>query len=232
MSDFSSDASSIKKLHDVPALVDCWKRFGDSPLRTNIKYLDAAIDFPSTWKIETKGSVTKIIKSDGRELAVLSDDIVKSKGGSKGSWNDLLNMPPMKNHKYLVDDYLYETDEIGRVKRVKGSLEDIERGRNEYQQGVSVELKDGVKGVDDGGHLIANILFGPGEQINYVPQIVNLNRGRWKAMEDAWFKARQRGEKVEVEILILYEGTSKRPYKFIVRENVGGKQQVLDFLNN
>ena len=212
-------------------LVKAWGKFGDSPLRTNIKYLEAVDDFPPAWKIETNGGVTKILKENGDELAEFTEDLVKAKGGSKGSWNELLNKPPIKNHKYQVDKYLFETDELGRVKKVKGELEYVERGRNEYQQGLSVGLKDGAQGVDDGGHLIANILNGPGEQINYLPQKANLNRGPWKSMEDRWSKALQDGQKVEVEIVPIFKGNSKRPSSFVVRENVGGKQNVLNFPN-
>ncbi|MGV8830251.1 MAG: DNA/RNA non-specific endonuclease [Breznakibacter sp.] len=212
-------------------LVESWKRFGNSPLRTNTKYLDAIADFPPTWKIETSGEVTKIMNGSGHELAELTDDLVKVKGGSKGSWNELLNKPPIKSHKYQVDKYLYETDELGRVNKVKGELEFIERGRNEYQQALSVDLKDGVKGQDDGGHLIANILNGPGEQLNYLPQTVGLNRGKWKTMETAWVDALKAGKKVEVEIVPVFSGSSKRPVKFEVEYWIDGKYKFLEFDN-
>lgn len=212
-------------------LVVAWKRFGDSPLRTNTKYLEGMTDFPPAWKIETNGGVTKILNGNGDELAELTEDLVKAKGGSKGSWNELLNKPPVKSHKYQVDRYLYETDELGRVKKVKGELEYVERGRNEYQQGLSVDLKDGIKGQDDGGHLIANILNGPGEQINYLPQTANLNRGGWKTMENAWSEALKNGSKVEVEITPIFDGTSKRPVKFEVDYWVDGKYKFAEFDN-
>jgi len=53
-----------------------------------------------------------------------------------------------------------------------------------YQQRKAVEIKDGVKGEDQGGHLIARIFNCPGEQINYIPQNAKLNNGEWRAMEN------------------------------------------------
>ena len=45
-----------------------------------------------------------------------------------------------------------------------------------YQQRKAVEIKDGVKGEDQGGHLIARIFNGPGEQISDIPQNAKLNQ--------------------------------------------------------
>lgn len=64
------------------------------------------------------------------------------------------------------------------------------KDRNVYQQGKSVDIKDGIKGDDQGGHIIARVFNGPGEQINYVPQTAKLNNGEWKSME-------KHGKKVE-----------------------------------
>ena len=64
-----------------------------------------------------------------------------------------------------------------------------------YQQRKAVEIKDGVKGEDQGGHLIARIFNGPGEQINYIPQNAKLNNGEWRAMEAKWQKALGRRQK-------------------------------------
>ena len=87
-----------------------------------------------------------------------------------------------------------------------------------YQQRKAVEIKDGVKGEDQGGHLIARIFNGPGEQINYILQNANLNNGEWRVMEAKWQKALEEGKKVEIEIKIRYPSgsESKRPDKFII----------------
>ena len=103
--------------------------------------------------------------------------------GKKGNWNKVLNNELEPNKIYKVDDYSYFTDEAGRVNKVSGELKLETKDRNIYQQGKSVEIKDGVRGKDQGGHIIARIFNGPGEQINYVPQTATLNNGEWKTME-------------------------------------------------
>ena len=64
----------------------------------------------------------------------------------------------------------------------------------------SARIKDGVKGEDQGGHLIARIFNGPSEQINYIPQNAKLNNGEWRAMENEWKKELKAGKRVEFDI--------------------------------
>lgn len=70
--------------------------------------------------------------------------------------------------KYKVRKNTYETDAVGRIKGVKGELDLKDADRNNYQQRKGVTSKDGLDD-DQGGHLIAAIFDGAGEQINYVP---------------------------------------------------------------
>lgn len=115
----------------------------------------------------------------------------------------------------------YTTDADGRTTNVTSTITeyDLDTGvRNGYQQG-----KVGSCGLDDeGGHLIATKLGGPGEKINLVPQNMNLNRGNWKRMENRWEKAAAEGNKVEVDIDVIYDVDSQRPKSFIVTETIDG----------
>ncbi len=141
-------------------------------------------------------------------------------GGTKSiGWNKVLNKPPEKNATYIVDGYTYQTDGEGRVAHVSGTLTLKERGRNRTQQGSSVLLKDGTKTRDHGGHLIANEFWGPGEQLNYVPQEGKLNSsGEWKLMENHWRSEKLKGNSVDVMIGVNYApgSTNKRPVSFAV----------------
>ena len=102
-----------------------------------------------------------------------------------------------------------------------------------YQQRKAVEIKDGVKGEDQGGHLIVRIFNGPGEQINYIPQNAKLNNGEWRAMENEWKKELRAGKKVEVEIQIIYDGDiNKRPKRFLVEYKVGNEPTIQKIFNN
>jgi uncharacterized cupin superfamily protein len=169
----------------------------------------------------------------GEVVSSKADDVIELAPGSKGNWNKILNNKLKPNAKYKVGDKIYETDELGRVKRVSGEVELGKLGRNEYQQGKSVTLKDGTKGIDEGGHLIGHQFKGAGEQINYVPMKGELNQGAWKKMESDWAKALKQvpPKKVEVDIKNIYDGTSKRPTKIAVQYLIDGKKFTKVFPN-
>ncbi len=168
-------------------------------------------------------------------LSVSDHEISGESPGSKGNWNKALNGKLLPEHKYKVDSHLYETDKLGRVNRVSGNLDLTSRDRNTYQQGKSAKengIKDGLND-DDGGHLIASIFDGAGEQINYAPMNSNLNRGVWKRMENSWAKALKGPppKDVKINIKAVYEDGSKRPSKFIVKYTIDGEPFKTRFKN-
>jgi filamentous hemagglutinin len=105
------------------------------------------------------------------------------------------------------------------VSTIRGTLVKREGDRNAYQQRVAGG-KDRLA-TDDGGHFLATIFRGAGERINLAPMDVNLNRGAWKAMENEWSAALQRGEEVKVSIDVKYPEGSTRPSRFIVKYQIG-----------
>lgn len=118
---------------------------------------------------------------------------------------------------------------------VSGKLELSKADRNKYQQSKAGEtdgIKDGLLD-DEGGHLIASIFKGPGEQINYAAMNGNLNKGAWKRMENEWAKALKGNppKEVQVEINAIYENNSKRPEAFDVKFLIDGKKTSVTFLN-
>ncbi|WP_062270714.1 DNA/RNA non-specific endonuclease [Endozoicomonas arenosclerae] len=167
------------------------------------------------------------------------EDVIVLEPGEKGSWNKALNGELKPNHKYQVGPYLYETDDNGRVNRVSGELDLTKRDRNTYQQGKAGKaegIKDGLTD-DDGGHLIASIFDGPGEQINYLPMNSNLNRGGWKRMENKWAEALKDDPPdnpkkiVKVNIEAIYDGDDKRPEAFEVEYWIDGELFEATFEN-
>lgn len=126
-----------------------------------------------------------------------------------------------------VVDYSYFTDEAGRVNKVSGELKLETKDRNVYQQGKSVDVNNGIKGDDQGGHIIARVFNGHGEQINYVPQTAKLNNVEWKSMENSWKKSLSEGKKIEVDIQIIYDSdkSTKRPLGFFVEYKIDGIEQ-------
>lgn len=159
--------------------------------------------------------------------------------GNKDGWNSELNKVPLEpNHEYLVDNYLYITDGNGRVVKVHGDLENNKKDRYEYEQGKAGRpiaaggVKDGKSG-DQGGHLIACIFNGPGEQINYLPMTERLNKSDWKRMENAWAREVKKTppSKVDVEIEAIY-GADDRPVGFKVRSWINEIRQPDRSFNN
>lgn len=181
---------------------------------------------------------SSIEKSNGisKKLNDLSNskNIVHAPKGSKNiGWNESLNEALKPNTLHHIGDYqYYKTDKLGRVDNVTAKLESKVTGRNVDQQVRSVYQKDGnwsgkmpdgrAAPKDDGGHLIANVLGGAGEQINYVPMLRNLNRGAYKNMENSLVKALKGGKEVFIDINLLYKGSSKRPDKLMVYYTING----------
>ena len=166
-------------------------------------------------------------KSIGEIIDINSNkQIIIETSGIKGNWNKALNSELKPNKIYKVDDYSYFTDEAGRVNKVSGELKLETKDRNVYQQGKSVDVKNGIKGDDQGGHIIARVFNGPGEQINNVPQTAKLNNGEWKSMEKKWKDALSEGKKVEVDIQIIYDSNSKRPKRFEVKSIIVDKKGI------
>lgn len=163
-----------------------------------------------------------------------SKNIVHAPKGSKNiGWNEGLNETLKPNTLHHIGDHqYYKTDKLGRVDNVTAKLESKITGRNVDQQVRSVYQKDGnwsgkmpdgrAAPKDDGGHLIANVLGGAGEQINYVPMLRNLNRGAYKKMENTLVKAAKKGKEVCMDIKLIYKGSSKRPDKLIVHYTIDG----------
>lgn len=181
---------------------------------------------------------SSIEKTDGisKKLNDLSSskNIVHAPKGSKNiGWNEGLNETLKPNTLHHIGDHqYYKTDKLGRVDNVTAKLESKITGRNVDQQVRLVYQKDGnwsgkipdgrAAPKDDGGHLIANVLGGAGEQINYVPMLRNLNRGAYKKMENTLVKAAKKGKEVCMDIKLIYKGSSKRPDKLIVHYTIDG----------
>ena len=155
-------------------------------------------------KLQNYKSVGEIIDINSNKQIIIENS------GIKGNWNKALNSELEPNKIYKVDDYSYFSDEAGRVNKVSGELKLETKDRNVCQQGKSVDIKDGIKGDDQGGHIIARIFNGPGEQINYVPKTAKLNNVEWKVMENSWKKSLSEGKMIEVDIQIIYDSDKQQ----------------------
>lgn len=203
--------------------VKAWKRLVDAPdgIRLNLDILDDVSSWPASWKINqgTVNGTIEVLDGAGTPLARIFPDRVVASGrsviGQPG--NKILNRVPLiKNMTYEVDGIDYITDNLGRVVKTSGDLDDMVRIRLGYQQIRAVDVKDGVRGTDQGGHIIGARFFGAGEQINYYPQSANLNQGAWKTMENKWADEMVAGKDVKVEVNPIFNGSTGRPDAFEV----------------
>jgi filamentous hemagglutinin len=154
--------------------------------------------------------------------------------GARGAWNKLVNGALLPNRRYVEREtgYVYQTDDHGRVYTFSGTLVRLPGNRNTYQQSVAGRADRATD--DQGGHLFATVFRGPGERINLVPMNSNLNQGVWKAMENRWAEALDRGSVVEVEVDVVYEKDSKsaRPIRFAVSYTVDDGKPIFHNFNN
>jgi hypothetical protein len=162
-------------------------------------------------------------------ISVKIDDLtgrtmIETTAGKKGGWNKLLNKDLIPSADYQVGKALYKTDKKGRVNEVSANLDYNKADSNGHQQTAAGEtngIKDG-QSTDEGGHLIASILNGTGDQINYLPMTKNLNRGQWRKMENKWARALKETppKNVDIKIKPVYTGNSKRPSEYRVEYTI------------
>lgn len=192
-------------------------------------------DFPKTWKFnKISDDAYEVIDGTGTKWGTVTKDKIEAPArtlsGTRG--NPILNKVPLvKNIVYDVDGFLYKTDNLGRVYKTNADLDDVVRVRLGNQQIRAIDVKDGVRGVDQGGHIVASRFFGPGEQINMYPMVDKLNLGEWKRMENSWADAMVAGKDVKVEVRAIFEGESARPSKFEVDYWIDGIKETKPFNN-
>ncbi|OKP02085.1 hemagglutinin [Xenorhabdus eapokensis] len=155
--------------------------------------------------------------------------VVVINSGKTGAWEKQLNKPQPNTIYHVDGNKTFQTDSLSRTIIAEGSLSLSKNDRNTYQQ--SKTGKSGNPG-DEGGHLFASIFNGPGEKINILPMNGNLNKSEWKKMENSWAKDLKDGKQIDVKIVPVYKGESKRPESFNVTYSIdGGRPIVKDFSN-
>ncbi len=224
-------AETVSKAADL-AKVDSAFAAAAKPVLEKLK---GAIDALPLDKLPESARNTLETASRKLDEALSARPRVELEQGAKGGWNAKLNGELAANTDYVVSGrYTYHTDAKGRVEQVTGTLDLKHADRNGYQQtkaGQEGGIKDGVAD-DEGGHLIAAIFNGPGEQINYHAMDGTLNKSGWKTMENEWAAALKDGKKVDVDIKAVFDGDSKRPEAFRVEYVIDGKPSTRTFFND
>ncbi|GHU68622.1 hypothetical protein FACS189413_05940 [Bacteroidia bacterium] len=155
------------------------------------------------------------------------------KGGSKNFVNNPFDeiRKLKKNVRYKTGEFEYfgETDHLGRLE--KGEANNLQLTQRTERLPHNPNTPGKVAG-DDAGHIIADRFGGSPELDNLVSQTSNVNRSQFATLENRWANALERGQKVEVEIKVNYNGNDVRPSSFDVTYTIDGETVNINILNN
>lgn len=129
-----------------------------------------------------------------------------------------------------ANGYDFWVDGNGDGKMIEGVLTTNHtqpRSRTAQRQAGGSDRRDD----DDGGHYVARRFNGPTDAFNHFAQNSNFNRGRYRALEDELARAERAGKKVELLILPVFEGSSRRPIEINVWFWFDGKRRSAKFPN-
>ena len=134
-----------------------------------------------------------------------------------------VNNELLPNCTYKLGKYLYETDSLGRITKVTFEQLDLRtrQGRLPIVDSLQKIAHGFQKAGDDRGHLIADRFNGDNTTANIVAMNSELNKGAYKAMEDAWVEAIKNGDIVSGTIELVYSGQSFRPDSLKVVYTIG-----------
>lgn len=159
---------------------------------------------------------TNDIEADENENVEAETNECETDKQSKAHFETTYSLKP--NEQYEVNNYSYETDRYGRIKRCEGILRLEEGKRNTAHQtraGGEYRLEN-----DEGGHLIGR-RFGGSERVdNLVPMEYDVNHHEYKELEDDWAEELKKDNKVDVQIRCKYEEESTRPSTFIIKYKI------------
>ncbi|WP_251209195.1 DNA/RNA non-specific endonuclease [Acetatifactor aquisgranensis] len=139
----------------------------------------------------------------------------------------------LPNCEYVVNNYEYKTDEMGRIISAGGKLRLKEEQKYEP---IKDSIQDIGKGsermTDDRGHLIGSRFDGGDGLENAVPQDAKINRGDYNAFEGTLAKAVEEGKDVKIKVIPIYEGDSRRPTTIGVTYSINGELNIRIFPNS
>jgi hypothetical protein len=184
----------------------------------------------TTRAINVEQAVARQVQAVEQAAKARGLEVIREVPGVKGAWNDGLNASLKPGAVYLLDNgHAYMTDALGRVSKAEAVLNLGAAGsRNGYQQLIVGQV--GGPGYE-GGHLIASLFGGAGEKINLIPQLAEINRVEFRAMERTWAEAVKSGKQVKVEINPIYSGKETVPSMLTVRYWIDDKITVVPFRN-
>lgn len=117
---------------------------------------------------------------------------------------------PVNRVTIVRNGYAYQLDPNAKVREVSGEVDMAKkpsRSRSAQARAGGADRRP----TDDGGHYVGARFNGPTDAFNHFAQDAKVNRGRYRAMEDQWARAKAEGKRVWFRIVPVYEGESQRP---------------------
>ncbi|SDZ50531.1 Predicted ribonuclease, toxin component of the YeeF-YezG toxin-antitoxin module [Evansella caseinilytica] len=155
------------------------------------------------------------IKGMGNKTDKITDGVIRD--GSHMSTDGALK--PNVKYKAGEYEYLYETDNMGRLKEF--NADDLKLTERDCR----LPHKSNTPGKETGdhaGHLAGDRFGGSPDLDNLVSQSSNVNLSKYKKLENQWATAIKEGKKVSVNVKVNYDGTGLRPTSFEIKNNIDG----------
>ena len=162
--------------------------------------------------------VDKIDTDDGNHARKIDDE------GKTFREGDRL----IPNNEFKRNDYVYRTDDQGRVISANGKLRLSENSNRSMESPKNMrDMKDG----DERGHLIAKRFGGSDRLENLVPMNAKLNHGDYNSMENKLAKAVQDGHDVRLKVEPVYKEDTMRPSEIRATYTIDGEKDIVSFRN-
>ena len=129
-----------------------------------------------------------------------------------------------------ANGYAFALDAQHRTRTVTGTLTNGPRSKRSRSMQSGAGRPDRLP-TDDGGHYIATRFNGPREKFNHFAQDSNVNRGRYRALENDWARDLGHGKKVVVDIRPRFKNASARPYRIDVIWHTNGRKHSINIPN-
>ncbi|AQX56461.1 hypothetical protein BC359_10850 [Priestia flexa] len=128
-------------------------------------------------------------------------------------------LKPNVKYKTGEYEYLYETDNMGRLKEF--NADDLKLTERDSRLPHKLNTPGKETG-DHAGHLAGDRFGGSPDLDNLVSQLSNVNLSKYKKLENQWATAIKEGKKVSVNVKVNYDGTGLRPTSFEIKYNIDG----------
>ncbi|MGT2866992.1 DNA/RNA non-specific endonuclease [Streptococcus fryi] len=163
------------------------------------------------------GSIDDVVEAGTRSGDDLGSQILRN--GEQ--FDEFGNLKPNAIYQTGEHNYLYQTDDLGRISRAKAdNLQfKIHDGRLRHNSMTPDKLEG-----DHAGHIFGDLFGGSPELDNLLSQAKDVNLKEYRRIERDWADALRSNppKKVEADIKINYDGMSKRPISFEVNYKIDG----------